>query len=84
MYKFYTGSGSPTAGWPAQSEWADFESLWSANLPTISISCTQFGEKNNSPQESDEMKAAIQSVGASEGIDPRVILAVVMQESKGS
>lgn len=29
------------------------------------------------------MKAAIQSVGASEGIDPRVILAVVMQESKG-
>ena len=61
----------------------DFESLWAANEPTISISCTQFGEKNNSPQENSELKSAIQSTGSSAGIDPRFILAVVMQESKG-
>lgn len=83
VYKFYTGNGSPSEGWPTRSDWIDFEGMWAANEPTISISCTEFSETNNSPQENAELKSAIQSVGQSAGIDPRFILAVVMQESKG-
>lgn len=83
VYKFYTGSGSPSAGWPSQSDWIDFEGMWAANEPTISMSCTEFEETNNSQKENAELKAALQSVGSAAGIDPRFVLAVVMQESKG-
>lgn len=79
----YNGDGSSSAGWPAESAWADFDSLWEANLPTIKISCAQFTQAENSDQENDDMKSAIQSVGSSSGVDPRFILAIIMQESKG-
>jgi len=57
--------------------------MWSNNLPLISISCTQFGQENNSDEENDDIKSAIQSVASSSGVDARFILAVMMQESKG-
>ncbi|KAK5133713.1 hypothetical protein LTR08_007467 [Meristemomyces frigidus] len=82
-YKVYSGDGSTATGWPDQSAWIDFDSMWTANMAYISISCTQFGESNNSDQESDDLKSAIQSVASSSGIDERFILAIAMQESKG-
>lgn len=82
-YTFYSGSGATSAGWPSMGEWASFESLWTANEPTIAISCTQFGAANPSTQEISDIKSAIMSVGASSGVDPRFILAIMMQESKG-
>lgn len=82
-YKSYTGDGTTSANWPSQNAWVDFESMWSANLRIISISCTQFRQDNNSDEESADLKAAIWSVAASSGIDARFILAIVMQESKG-
>lgn len=82
-YKVYTGDGTTGAGWPSQDAWVDFDSMWTANMKLISISCTQFGQPNNSPDESAAVKAAIQSIGSSSGIDSRFILAIMMQESKG-
>ncbi|EMC91759.1 hypothetical protein BAUCODRAFT_49760, partial [Baudoinia panamericana UAMH 10762] len=79
----YLGDGTTAQGWPSMSAWTNFESMWTANLPIISISCTQFGEPNNSDQESADVKSAIQSVSSASGVDERFILAVVMQESKG-
>nr|POE98781.1 hypothetical protein CFP56_73659 [Quercus suber] len=82
-YKVYKGDGTTSAGWPSEDAWVSFDSMWSANLRVISVSCTQFGQDNNSDEESNELKSAIQSIAASSGIDERFILAVVMQESKG-
>jgi hypothetical protein len=79
----YSGDGEVSSGWPSQSDWMDFDSMWSANVDTIGISCTQFGQANNSPSETDDVKSAILSVASSTGIDSRFILAIMMQESKG-
>jgi hypothetical protein len=49
----------------------------------MSASCTQFGVADNTDAEISEISTAIQSVGASTGIDPRFILAIMMQESNG-
>lgn len=79
----YSGDGSTSAGWPDESTWVTFDTLWSLNEDTISSSCTQFSQTNNSDDETAELKSAIQSVASSSGVDERFILAVVMQESKG-
>ncbi|KAK4958434.1 Protein nud1 [Elasticomyces elasticus] len=82
-YKVYTGDGTTGAGWPSQSDWTDWESMWTANMDYISISCAQFGQADNSDEESADVKSAIEDIASSSGIDQRFILAVVMQESKG-
>ncbi|KAK3073673.1 hypothetical protein LTR53_004537 [Teratosphaeriaceae sp. CCFEE 6253] len=82
-YKVYSGDGTTGAGWPSQSDWTNWESMWTANIDYISISCAQFGQADNSAEESAELKSAIEAVAGSSGIDERFILAVVMQESKG-
>lgn len=80
----FTGTGDPSQGWPRESQWVDFESMWSANLAnTIYKSCAAFNQENNSDKESADLKQAIQSVSKSSGVDARFILAVVMQESGG-
>ena len=81
--QLYEGDGSTADGWPADSTWASFDTLWSVNVDTINESCTQFGQANNSPEETSELQAAILSVASSSGVDSRFILAIVMQESKG-
>jgi len=81
--KTFLGTGDVSAGWPEQSSWVSFDSMWSSNLDIISNACTQFGQANNSPQESADLKSAIQSVAQSSGVDERFVLAVVMQESNG-
>lgn len=82
-YTVYTGDGSTGAGWPSESDWTNFDAMWTANLDYISISCEQFGVADNSDSESADLKSAIQDVASSTGVDARFILAVVMQESKG-
>ncbi|RAH68270.1 uncharacterized protein BO66DRAFT_327196, partial [Aspergillus aculeatinus CBS 121060] len=79
-YTMYTGDGSTSAGWPAQSDCID---RWSANKATIGKSCAQFGVADNSATETQELYDAIQEVATSSKVDHRFILAVVMQESKG-
>lgn len=82
-YKQYNGDGETSAGWPSQSDWVSFDQMWTANMVDISISCTEFGQSNNSPQESADVKSAIQTIASQSGVDERFILAIMMQESKG-
>ncbi|KAM0158143.1 hypothetical protein ACHAPG_004240 [Botrytis cinerea] len=80
-YRMFTGDGY---NWPPISEWATFDTMWANSQAVMSISCTQYGgAANNSPEEIADIKSAIISVSASSGVDPRFILAVIMQESKG-
>ncbi|KAK3686775.1 hypothetical protein LTR37_019490 [Vermiconidia calcicola] len=82
-YKMYSGSGSPSQGWPDLNQWMDFESAWTASLPNMKASCAQWGVPDNSEQEISQIKSAIQSTAAASGMDDRFILAVMMQESNG-
>jgi hypothetical protein len=49
----------------------------------MSASCAQFGVADNSEDELNDLSSSIQSVGSSTGVDPRFILAIVLQESNG-
>ncbi|KAF2113291.1 hypothetical protein BDV96DRAFT_648259 [Lophiotrema nucula] len=82
-YSVFGGDGSTTAGWPSQKQWQSFDDLWAVNVGTIGISCTQFGQPNNSDEETAAIKSAIQSTASSSGVPAQFILAVMMQESKG-
>ncbi len=79
----YLGNGSPSQGWPTLADWESFDDIWTANLETIGSSCTQFGQENNSPEETDDIRAALLSESKAVGIDPRLSLATMLQESKG-
>lgn len=85
VYTFYQGDGSTAAGWPSEQQWASFDSLWKINLPFIQKSCTNLrtGAPDNSPQEIEQIKKALADVSKEAGIDKRVGLALMMQESKG-
>ncbi|KAK5108515.1 hypothetical protein LTR62_008255 [Meristemomyces frigidus] len=76
----YTGDGS---NWPGMNSWLSFDQMWGKNVPAMKISCSQFDESNNSDDEISSIKSAIQSVAQSSNIDPRFVLAIMMQESKG-
>lgn len=82
--KTFLGNGDTSSGWPAEDQWASFDTMWEANLENIiSKSCTGFGQANNSPSESADLKSAIENVAQSSGVDARFILAIAMQESNG-
>lgn len=85
VYTFYQGDGSTGAGWPDQSAWVgDFETMFNTNKNEMSQSCTNLqAGGNDSGDEITAIHDAIQSISGSSGVDPRFILAVVMQESKG-
>ncbi|KAI4856150.1 putative muramidase, partial [Aureobasidium sp. EXF-8846] len=83
-YNMYSGNGTVAAGWPSQNSWVDFDTMFTANIPIMQQSCANNGwGANNSPTEISDIKAAIKKVSASSGVDPRFILAIVMQESNG-
>lgn len=83
-YKVYSGDGSTGAGWPSEDQWADFETMFSANKDNMDNSCRNiFSQQPNTPEETQEMHDAILSTASSSGIDSRFILAVVLQESGG-
>lgn len=81
--RLYQGDGSTGQGWPSDSTWSSFDTLWNVNTQLIGSSCSQFGQANNSPQETANLRSAILNVASSSGVDARFILATVMQESKG-
>ncbi|KAM3443591.1 hypothetical protein MY4824_000477 [Beauveria thailandica] len=82
--KTFMGKGDASAGWPEESSWMSFDTMWDANLKNVIYkSCDSFQQDNNSPAESADLKSAIEEVSKSEGVDARFVLAVVMQESNG-
>jgi hypothetical protein len=82
-YKFYSGDGV-TPPWPTIDEWVGtFDDMFSFNMEIITGSCSQFGVPNNSEQEIQDVSTGIQTVAGETGVDPRFILAILLQESKG-
>ncbi|KAL1305286.1 hypothetical protein AAFC00_002192 [Neodothiora populina] len=83
-YKMYTGNGTVAAGWPSQAQWKSFDALWTLNLPNMRQSCeNNWAVPNDSDSELGALKAAILDIGTAQGVDPRFILAIIMQESNG-
>lgn len=83
-YTFYQGDGSTARGWPAQSAWGSFDQQWNSNFPLMQKSCGWNGwGADNSADEINNIKNAINQVAGESGVDKRFILAVMMQESKG-
>ncbi|KAF2243033.1 hypothetical protein BU26DRAFT_384014, partial [Trematosphaeria pertusa] len=82
-YKVFGGDGTPAQGWPKQSDWKSFEDLWTANQGTMKASCSQFSQENDSDQEMNDIKSAIQATAKEASLPAEFLLAIVMQESKG-
>ena len=81
-YTLRTGNGA--AGWPALSQWVNFNSMFNANTALMNQGCGNNGwGANDSPTEIANMKTAIESIAATTKVDHRFILAVIMQESVG-
>ncbi|KAI4662440.1 uncharacterized protein J4E79_004730 [Alternaria viburni] len=83
-YTTFGGDGSTAAGWPRQSEWKSFEDAWASNQDTIRGSCENHGwGDNNSDAETQAIKDSIESESVASGVPKELILAIMMQESKG-
>ncbi|CAG7951428.1 unnamed protein product [Penicillium nalgiovense] len=76
-YAVMGGTGEVSDGWPSMSQWSEYETLWGLNQILIAASC------DNSDDETSDINTSIKSVASETGVDPRFILAIVMQESKG-
>jgi hypothetical protein len=83
-YSPFSGDGSAAAGWPTMESWGSWDELWAANSALMPSTCgwNQMGEENT-PEEIENIRAAILQVSGETGVDARFILNVVMQESKG-
>ncbi|KAL4913991.1 hypothetical protein BDW62DRAFT_191410 [Aspergillus aurantiobrunneus] len=83
-YNVFGGAGQVAEGWPANDNWwPSFDDMFESNRDTMRQSCTQWDVPNNTDQEIDDIASAIKEVSSSSGVDPRFILAVVIQESNG-
>jgi LysM repeat protein len=77
-----TGSGGfvaysgPASNFPDPSQWATYTALWTQNSALMSY--------NDSPSEIALISQSIPIVAQESGIDPRVILCIIMQESGGN
>src|SRR5450755_4772078 len=69
----YTG---PSTGFPSPTTWLPLPQLWTLLLPSL-----QF---NDTPSEILTIQRAITTVSSTSSVDPRVILAVIIQESAGN
>lgn len=82
-YKFYQGDGSAGNGWPSRNQWISFNAMWDTVKPYIGTECIGNGATPNTDEETQQVREAILSVSAKSLIDPRFVLAVMMQESNG-
>ena len=76
-YIQYKGDGS--TGWPTMDDWPTFEHCLKTSIGT------QCGKDvpGNSPDENEHVKNSIKDIAAKTDLDPRFILAVMIQESNG-
>ena len=72
----YVAYSGPASHFPNPSSWASFQTLWSQNSTLLAL--------NDSPSEVSSIKSAIEKVAPESGIDARVILCIIMQESGGN
>ncbi|EXJ93839.1 hypothetical protein A1O1_02232 [Capronia coronata CBS 617.96] len=81
-YTFYSGDGSSAAGWPQVSDWLAFDAMFDHLKPYMGQNCIS-NVPGNSPDETEQVRDAVLSVANQTYMDPRFMLAVVMQESNG-
>lgn len=83
------GSGSDTytcysggrQSYPDHSKWASFSSMWNANKQAMASGCSSLGvSPENTAEQVGEIYNAILQVTATSFVDPRFILAIIMQE----
>ena len=72
----YVDYSGPASGFPDPRNWADYNTLWSQNATLMAL--------NDSASEVADIKSAIERVAPESGIDERVILCIIMQESGGN
>lgn len=72
----YVNYSGPASSYPDPSQWASYAALWAQNAALMSY--------NDSPSEIALIASSITLVSAESGIDPRVILCIIMQESGGN
>lgn len=78
------GDGSQGAGWPHVKSWGTWDELWAYNANLMKSTCGWNGYgAENSATEIANIKASIIKYADQTLVDKRLILAVVMQESKG-
>lgn len=81
----YTTYGCSAAGFPPMSSWVSFVDMFNANKPAMFSSCSsmKYPQADDSGPEVGAIWDGIQQVAAETGLDHRVILAAIMQESGG-
>ncbi|KAK2615742.1 hypothetical protein N8I77_002474 [Diaporthe amygdali] len=70
---FYSG---PWSSFPAMNTWVGFDSMFNSNKPSMLAA-------GSTQQDVDRIYTAITGVASSSGIDPRVLLGIMMEESHG-
>ena len=83
-YTMHWGDGSAGQGWTPIENWASWEQLWNYNSDKMRQTCGWNGyAPENTGDEINGIKKAIERYANEAQMDKRFILAVVMQESKG-
>jgi LysM repeat protein len=72
----YVNYSGPASNFPDPSQWASYTALWSSNSRLMKF--------NDSDSEIALIKKSIEQVARESGVDVRVILCIVMQESGGN
>ncbi|KAF2159596.1 hypothetical protein M409DRAFT_70911 [Zasmidium cellare ATCC 36951] len=67
QYTQFTGTGATSEGWPEQSKWVAFDTLFEMNRAIMQGSCVQFHVANDTDSEINDIKSAISSVSKSSG-----------------
>ncbi|KAL7917408.1 hypothetical protein ACQKWADRAFT_324669 [Trichoderma austrokoningii] len=85
QYTMYFGDGSTGAGWPDQSRWVSFENMFNNYKNQMFASCGNLAtpEADDSGPEVGAIWDGIQMAASATGVDHRMILAIIMQESHG-
>jgi hypothetical protein len=83
-YTTYQGNATKFLIDVPSSKWVSFEDMWNNNLETLQNACgwLSYGE-DDSPEEIEHIYNAIQDRANASLVDHRLILAFILQESKG-
>ncbi|UKZ80076.1 hypothetical protein TrVFT333_007841 [Trichoderma virens FT-333] len=84
-YHLYLGNGSVAAGWPSKDKWVSFEDMFNNYKLQMYVACQYLNWRlpNNDIAEVQAIWDGIQVAADATGVDHRLILAVIMQESHG-
>lgn len=72
----YVNYSGPASNFPDPSQWATYDNLWNTNQRLMKL--------HDSDSEVALIKSSIETVAKESGIDHRVILCIIVQESGGN